>query len=71
MIGSMALRGAGLPRSLDCWKWRALPAFAGLYLFLYLERVNFWPVAALVKQEPGPCQEPLSGPRFQLACRVK
>ena len=40
-----------LPNSYHIFKWRVLLAFAGFYLFLYLGRFNFWPVAPLVKQD--------------------
>ena len=38
-----------LPRRFHTWKWRVLLAFAFFYLFLYLGRFNFWPLAPLVK----------------------
>ena len=38
-----------LPRRFHQWKWRVLLAFAFFYLFLYLGRFNFWPIAPLVK----------------------
>ncbi|PKB66161.1 MAG: hypothetical protein BZY81_07965 [SAR202 cluster bacterium Io17-Chloro-G4] len=38
-----------LPRTFHLWKWRVLLAFAFFYLFLYLGRFNFWPIAPLVK----------------------
>ena len=44
---------ADLPRSFHLWKWRVLLVFAGFYLFLYLGRFNFWPVAPLVKDDLG------------------
>ena len=40
-----------LPRRYHWWKWRVLLAFATFYLFLYLGRFNFWPVAPLVKED--------------------
>ena len=40
-----------LPNSYHILKWRVLLAFAGFYLFLYLGRFNFWPVAPLVKED--------------------
>jgi OPA family glycerol-3-phosphate transporter-like MFS transporter len=40
-----------LPRGYHRWKWRVLLAFCGFYLFLYLGRFNFWPVAPLVKED--------------------
>ena len=46
-----AQRYADLPRSFHLWKWRVLLAFAFFYLFLYLGRFNFWPVAPLVKED--------------------
>ena len=45
------LKYEDLPRSFHRWKWRVLLAFAFFYLFLYLGRFNFWPVAPLVKDE--------------------
>jgi len=38
-----------LPKSFHQWKWRVLLAFSFFYLFLYLGRFNFWPIAPLVK----------------------
>jgi sugar phosphate permease len=46
-----AERYSDLPRSYHVFKWRVLLAFAGFYLFLYLGRFNFWPVAPLVKED--------------------
>ena len=46
-----AQRYADLPRSFHVWKWRVLLVFAGFYVFLYLGRFNFWPVAPLVKED--------------------
>ena len=40
-----------LPNSYHIFKWRVLLAFAGFYLFLYLGRFNFWPVAPVVKED--------------------
>ena len=40
-----------LPPRYHIFKWRVLLAFAGFYLFLYLGRFNFWPVAPLVKED--------------------
>ena len=40
-----------LPPSYHIFKWRILLAFSGFYLFLYLGRFNFWPVAPLVKED--------------------
>ena len=40
-----------LPHRYHIFKWRILLAFAGFYLFLYLGRFNFWPVAPLVKED--------------------
>ncbi len=40
-----------LPRSYHIFKWRILLAFAFFYLFLYMGRFNFWPVAPLVKED--------------------
>ena len=42
---------ADLPRSYHRWKWRILLSFCGFYLFLYLGRFNFWPVAPLVQED--------------------
>ncbi len=53
MSGGEASRYADLPRSYHIFKWRVLLAFAGFYLFLYLGRFNFWPVAPLVKDDLG------------------
>ncbi len=49
MSRAEAQRYADLPRSFHQWKWRVLLAFSFFYLFLYLGRFNFWPVAPLVK----------------------
>ena len=49
MSSAGAQRYADLPRSFHRWKWRVLLAFAFFYLFLYLGRFNFWPIAPLVK----------------------
>ena len=38
-----------LPKNFHQWKWRVLLAFSFFYLFLYLGRFNFWPIAPLVK----------------------
>ncbi|MCH8898702.1 MAG: MFS transporter, partial [Chloroflexi bacterium] len=38
-----------LPRRFHQWKWRVLLAFSFFYLFLYLGRFNFWPIAPLLK----------------------
>jgi len=46
-----AERYSDLPRSYHVFKWRVLLAFAGFYLFLYLGRFNFWPIAPLVKED--------------------
>ena len=40
-----------LPPRYHIFKWRILLAFSGFYLFLYLGRFNFWPVAPLVKED--------------------
>lgn len=48
-----AQRYSDLPQSYHRWKWRVLLAFAGFYLFLYLGRFNFWPVAPLAKEDLG------------------
>ncbi len=40
-----------LPPRYHFFKWRILLAFTGFYLFLYLGRFNFWPVAPLVKDD--------------------
>ncbi|MEE8466683.1 MAG: MFS transporter [Dehalococcoidia bacterium] len=40
-----------LPHRYHVFKWRILLAFVGFYLFLYLGRFNFWPVAPLVKED--------------------
>ena len=44
---------ADILRSYNIFKWRVLLAFAGFYLFLYMGRFNFWPVAPLVKEDLG------------------
>ena len=51
MSSAKAQRYADLPRSYHRWKWRVLLSFSGFYLFLYLGRFNFWPVAPLVKED--------------------
>ena len=51
MSGPQSARYEDLPRSYHIFKWRILLAFAGFYLFLYLGRFNFWPVAPLVKED--------------------
>lgn len=53
MNSAQAENYADLPRSYHIFKWRVLLAFAGFYLFLYLGRFNFWPVAPLVKEDLG------------------
>ena len=40
-----------LPLSYHRWKWRVVLAFGAFYLFVYLGRFNFWPLAPLVKEE--------------------
>ncbi|MCS5656683.1 MAG: MFS transporter [SAR202 cluster bacterium] len=51
MTSPQTARYEDLPRSYHIFKWRILLAFAGFYLFLYLGRFNFWPVAPLVKED--------------------
>lgn len=51
MSNARAERYSDLPRSYHVFKWRVLLAFAGFYLFLYLGRFNFWPIAPLVKED--------------------
>ena len=51
MSSPQSVRYEDLPRSYHIFKWRVLLAFAGFYLFLYLGRFNFWPVAPLVKED--------------------
>ena len=46
-----AQRYSDLPPRYHRWKWRVLLAFAFFYLFLYLGRFNFWPVAPLVQED--------------------
>ena len=46
-----ALPYSELPRSYHRWKWRILLAFCVFYLFIYLGRFNFWPVAPLIKED--------------------
>ena len=53
MSSPQSARYEDLPRSYHIFKWRILLAFAGFYLFLYLGRFNFWPVAPLVKEDLG------------------
>ncbi len=53
MGSQAAVKYSDLPRSYHIWKWRILLGFSGFYLFLYLGRFGFWPVAPLVKQELG------------------
>ncbi|PKB83061.1 MAG: hypothetical protein BZY88_03060 [SAR202 cluster bacterium Io17-Chloro-G9] len=40
-----------LPAAYHFWKWRILVAFCAFYLFVYLGRFGFWPVAPLVKDD--------------------
>jgi len=40
-----------LPAAYHVWKWRILVAFCGFYLFVYLGRFGFWPLAPLVKED--------------------
>lgn len=42
---------ADVPRSYHRWKWQVLLAFSFFYLFVYLGRFNFWPLAPLIKDE--------------------
>lgn len=42
-----------MPPDYHRWKWRILLSFAGFYVFLYLGRFNFWPIAPLVKEDLG------------------
>ena len=51
MSNARAERYSDLPRSYHVFKWRGPLAFAGFYLFLYLGRFNFWPIAPLVKED--------------------
>ena len=51
MSSSRTAKYEDLPRSYHVFKWRILLAFAFFYLFLYLGRFNFWPVAPLVKDD--------------------
>ena len=51
MSSFQTARYEDLPHSYHIFKWRILLAFAGFYLFLYLGRFNFWPVAPLVKED--------------------
>ena len=46
-----ALPYSELPGSYHRWKWRILLAFCVFYLFIYLGRFNFWPVAPLIKED--------------------
>ena len=49
--GDEALAYSQLPPRYHRWKWRVLLGFSGFYLFLYLGRFNFWPIAPLVKEQ--------------------
>ena len=40
-----------LPAAYHVWKWRILVTFCGFYLFVYLGRFAFWPLAPLVKED--------------------
>ena len=40
-----------LPSTYHAWKWRILLVYCGFYLFVYLGRFGFWPVAPLVKED--------------------
>ena len=40
-----------LPAAYHVWKWRILVAFCGFYLFIYLGRFAFWPLAPLIKED--------------------
>ena len=51
MSSARTARYDDLPRSYHIFKWRILLAYAFFYLFLYLGRFNFWPVAPLVKED--------------------
>ncbi len=51
MSSPQTARYEDLPHSYHIFKWKVLLAFAGFYLFLYLGRFNFWPVAPLVKED--------------------
>ena len=51
MSGVGALPYAELSPTYHRWKWRVLLSFCGFYLFLYLGRFNFWPVAPLVQED--------------------
>ena len=46
-----ALPYSELPGSYHRWKWRILLSFCVFYLFIYLGRFNFWPVAPLIKED--------------------
>ena len=46
-----ALPYSELPPRYHRWKWRVLLSFCGFYLFLYLGRFNFWPIAPLVQDD--------------------
>ena len=51
MSGVRALPYAELPPTYHRWKWRVLLSFCVFYLFLYLGRFNFWPIAPLVQED--------------------
>lgn len=40
-----------LPPRYHRWKWQVLLAFGFFYIFVYLGRFNFWPMAPLVREE--------------------
>ena len=50
MSGVRALPYAELPPTYHRWKWRVLLSFCVFYLFLYLGRFNFWPIAPSSKK---------------------
>ena len=51
MSGVRALPYAELPPTYHRWKWRVLLSFCVFYLFLFLGRFNFWPIAPLVQED--------------------
>ena len=51
MSGVQPLPYSELPPTYHRWKWRILLSFCCFYLFLYLGRFNFWPVAPLVQED--------------------
>ena len=51
MNSTGALPYSDMPASYHRWKWRVLLSFCVFYLFVYLGRFSFWPVAPLVQED--------------------